>query len=331
MATFQIKSEEDAFNILEKMINGDLELDDIPEIEYGESAVFHYLDPDGNSSVNVDSIRALTAIQNQIYKTYAYAKTGDPSSRRLTDDEREKLKVQFRVRSGSSDIIAELGTAISRVILQLSDKLTPEQILSFSAFLVITWTGNSVYKRYLDHSAAKQEMAAKSEERKEMFKAIREANAISAGHTKLLEQTMARLAPATITSQIAGDAAHEVLRSVNDNSSATVNGLEVDGTEARAATRQPRIDTVEHIIEGQYKVVRVDTSVSKGFRVRLRNEHSDDEITVGITDALVQADQRAAVQDAEWSKSTLNVRMRVSTRAGKVVDASIIDAVVDQS
>ena len=326
MATFEIKSEQEAFQVLEKVLRGELELDDLPEIDYGDDASFRYLDPTGNSSVDVNSIRALTAVQTQIYKTYAYAKTGEPDARRLTDEERENLKIQFRVRSGSSDIIAELGTTISRVLLQMADKLTPEQILLFGVFLVIMWTGKSAYKIHLDHSAKMQESAAKSEERIEMFRTIREANAVPAGRMRLLEQAMARIEHAPIAGQIAGDTAHEVLRSVNENSTATVNGLEIDGSDARAATRQPRFDTVEQIIEGQYTVIRVDSSVTKGFRVRLRNHHSGDEITVGITDALVQADQRDAIQSAEWSKSTLNVRMRVSTRAGNVVDASIIDA-----
>ncbi len=326
MPDIEIESEEDAFKILDRVLRGDFAVDNLPELSFGDHTAFQYLDPAGNSSVDVNSIRALTAVQNQVYKTYAYAKTGEPDARRLTDDEREQLKIQFRVRSGSSDIFAELGTAISRVLLQMADKLSPEQILLFGSFLVIMWTGKSAYKMHLDNSAKRQEEAAKSEERIEMFRTIREANAIPARQLKILEQTMSRIEQAPVASQIAGDTAHEVLRSVNDNSTATVNGLMIDGANAKAATRQPRFDTHEQIIDGQYIVVRVDSSATQGFRVRLRNEHSGDEINVGITDALVQADQREAIQSAEWSKSTLNVRMRVSTRAGKVVDASIIDA-----
>jgi len=326
MAELVIRSEEDAFETLRAILDGDLEFETVPDLDLTKWVQFTYYDPEGNSSVDIDTIRALTAAQEQVLRTYAIVKYETPDIRKLSEDEREALKIQFVVKPGSSDIFGDLSAAIIKAVEQAAGQMTPTQIVILAIGTAVLWTGKSAYRSYLDHVARTQETAATREEKKEYFSTIRRALDVAQDNQRIMERALGRVEKLLPISEMTDDAKHEMLRSIPEDQQIRLQGIEIAGDAAKALARAPRTETTERHIAGRYRVVRVDTSATRGFRVKLRNVRTGEEVTAGITDALVQADQREAIQTAEWSRSELDVRLRIEMRAGKIIDASIRDA-----
>ena len=77
-----------------------------------------------------------------------------------------------------------------------------------------------------------------------------------------------------------------------------------------------------HVV-GLYKVAKVDTTVSDGFRVTLEDVKSGELITAALFDALISAEHRQTLQTAEWSKEPVFVEMVGKRLRGRVVEAKI--------
>lgn len=101
--------------------------------------------------------------------------------------------------------------------------------------------------------------------------------------------------------------------------------LPISGYEAHELAKNPRNETRTVSIEGVYRILRVDSSRREGFRFRLQNVETQDEITAKLKDWLAYEKEKALIRDAEWSQKLIRCVIETKRRGGVVVDAYIAE------
>jgi hypothetical protein len=85
-----------------------------------------------------------------------------------------------------------------------------------------------------------------------------------------------------------------------------------------------RQQSTEVRLAGVYKVARVDTTALDGFRVTLTDSKTGEEITASLLDAIISAEHKIAIQEAEWSKSPVFVELTAKRLRKRIVDAIVV-------
>jgi len=130
--------------------------------------------------------------------------------------------------------------------------------------------------------------------------------------------------------QSVNQAREEIVRAVADERGGSIQGIALPQEVAAEITSVSRTQSSEAKLAGQYKVARVDTTVPDGFRVTLEDVNTGDLITASLFGALISAEHRRILQDAEWKKKPLFVEMVGRKLRGRIVDAKIVSVAVHQ-
>ena len=102
--------------------------------------------------IDADIATTILDVQDSIYRIAKIAAFGvAPNNRRLPAELKRKLKVQFQVNSGCTEIISDLLQACSQILTAWGGKMTPEQITELSKLLIYIVGGGIVAAPVLKH------------------------------------------------------------------------------------------------------------------------------------------------------------------------------------
>lgn len=161
---------------------GDMVLDDlslvseIPKLEIK-------IDGDGyEGMVDATTAAIILDIQTKIYQLAAVGLFGHrEDTRRLSVGMRRALLVKFEIKPGCTEMLAELAPSFAEAIKPVFEKMTPQELLDFSKFLVfafIGWNlGGKALEAYSNHVTSK----AQGEHERAMLKQHADALLIAAG------------------------------------------------------------------------------------------------------------------------------------------------------
>ncbi|TNC94028.1 MAG: hypothetical protein FD119_3521 [Stygiobacter sp.] len=101
----------------------------------------------------------------------------------------------------------------------------------------------------------------------------------------------------------------------------------IDGDTARKAVRRLRAEPVEARPDGQFIILTVESGVIRGgFRIRVRNTANSQEFTVKVPEGTLSEDQVETLQDGEWGKRPLMMRLNVKKSGERITEATLIEA-----
>ena len=116
---------------------------------------------DYNGTIDFSLLKTLLELQTSIHKLYAYLHYNSPDTRRLTQEDKNKLRLKISVNSGSTNIDMMLGD----IIKQMVSAMTPENtfftiILGITLFFghkfFKTWTNYKIKNKEADKSTAQE-------------------------------------------------------------------------------------------------------------------------------------------------------------------------------
>lgn len=328
-----LRTEEEAWSLLERLISGDLILDAVPKITIGEWGKIdvHIPTERYNAAITPYMMRGWVDLQRSIYRAYSLAKGGEGAANTLSEQEKDNLELIVEVRKGSSDQTVDIQAIIEVFIANMVGKMEPVHVLIAVVALILTWGGKSVVAAWLEKR--KEEKLAEIDllKTKEIQKAqmaaletIASVSNVDRGRVKLLKEA-AHEVPVVAFLQEEADKGREGLVKHVTKNDAILNSVPIKAEAGQSITSHTRVEATETRLDGVYRIRKVDTTVATGFRVHLLDRTGQDLIG-DVAEVMTTLEDRKVIQDAEWGRVPVFLQINARKRRDEITEATILSA-----
>lgn len=300
-----IRCEEDAYSFLENARAGvgpeysEIRFDGWPSLELlikGDKF---------SQSITPSVMKGLLEFQRGIYKAYAAAKYGE-STKRLTEEEREKLEIQVDVRTGSSQLGIDFTKIATHIVDQLADTLEPSQTIFLVVFISLLFFGDSVYKKYLEDRRATRAEEARSEDQKRLLDTQKFQTEQETKRTEII----ASIAKDSIRNarilESSHDGQHGILKSLAAGAESRLGeDISLSQSLSKALAANPRKTAREVRLDGRYRISRIDWSTIGSFKVRIDGVDNSLSLDADVQDDSLDGKHKEAIRVAEWSRQAV--------------------------
>jgi hypothetical protein len=328
VTTFHVKTEEDAWELLRRSLEGQLTLDDAPQVDF-EGWPFLSVHLPGTpieGSISPTMMVAFLELQKAVNRAYLLVSSNTADLRALTDQERERLEMRVTVAKGSSDYAAELSKIVERIGTEAVAKMTSTDIVITVLGVALIIGGVYAFKAWLNSKAEQRKSEADEAGTAALIELQKETLNTGTEHLKLLADALKRQPLLDDIEAVTEPARSQMVKSIGEEGGGTAYGVSLSSDAAREISSQKRQQS-EHVrLAGHYRVVKVDTSSPDGFRVTLADDAKGTEIVASMQDALVSEDHKQAIQNAEWRKMPVYVELSAKKLRNRFVDAIVLNA-----
>jgi hypothetical protein len=317
MADVEIRNEEDLFRALDlaRMGNWD-ERQGIAFVGWPNFEIIirgeHF---DGGVPTRI--MPGLLELQKVVDRAYADAKYGK-ATRRLSTEDRAVTELVVRFEAGhSTKFLADLGPQLTEISKQALTKMNGQQVVFAVTAIAALAAGAYSWDSYLQTQVAEKkldiELRQTQEETKryEIFREIAEGNEHVRAQVDRVEQFQGAL----------------LKRLTPEDALIVDDQVLIDGQDARTVVKNPRRAAVETRLDANFKILSVDSGlVAGGFRLRIRNAETGEEITVSVPEGTLSPEQIQILQDGEWGKKPVLMKLNIRKIGDRIAAATLIEA-----
>lgn len=300
-----IVGEEEAWRLFAGLVVGREKVPSDARLEFRSWPNLNVTVDRGQAIITPSMMRGFIGLQDSIYRSHTLIRYNTNDLRKLSDDERSELEFDVRVSKGSSQYDADLWRVVEKIGLSAVDKMDPLHLTITVLGLGVLVAGGLSWKWYLQNRTEIRKAEVQSNKDKEFLQTLQFTSKEETARLKIFERAMRNSPMLEEVSVIADEGKDALIRSMRDFDTTKVNNIEVPGGLADELMRSNRRSSEEKEIKGNFKVLRVDTTSPDGFRVRLENVVTGDQITARLRDALADEQQGKDLQRAEWSKKPI--------------------------
>lgn len=320
METITVSSEEHAFELIQQALSGEFQDRNVTlDFEGWPVISLRYEGQDFDSTVTPDVAEAIVELQHALNRTYARCVLKTANARKLTNEQRRELQIKAKVEQGSSLIKIDLGDYANTLFTSVVGRMSPDQVV-ISVLGVAAITGGVLaWKAYLKHKG----------EGKELEQTTKLQLGLSEQETRraeILAQALTRDAALRNTQQDLDDVRRDFVRSGVNANSLTLQGVQIQSTDAHAIGRTPRSASEEAQLNGHYIIQKLDWQHPDEVRMWLA---STDDAKLSFVAALkysiqMPEDQKQKLQAAEWERKRLYMTINATVLRGEVTSARIV-------
>lgn len=328
-----IRSEEDAYALLEKILNETVSLDGVQLRLEGWPKLSIYLTGDKfHQTLTPSVMKGFIDLQAGIYKSYALAIHQNPDTRCLTKEERDDLEIEVKVGDGSTDIEIDLTDVLLGLINKMAG-MDPVYVTTMVLGIGTLIAGSSALRHYLNHrkevrtaeldQQTNKEMA---EVQKETLKALQFSSAQETERARIISGLAQRHPMLAEIRDAAHDIKTSMIKSTSQASTIKVDGIELTGDIAHELTVNARRASEVVRLDGRYRVVRVDSDNLEELKVRVRNVTSGDVFEATVQDLSLSHSNREALEQALFDRTEVDLEVNAKSLNGEIKNAIILDA-----
>lgn len=223
----------------------------------------------------------------------------------------------MRLEPGSTTFLSELAPALNNALVAAARNMSGTESLIAILGVAAIVVGGYIWKHRLNHLAQIHELDHRTRMGEQETERIRIV-------TRLAEEN------AHVAAHLADAAASQdaLLRGLDERDQLVVGGEPiVDGDVGRRLIRRLRPDRVQDRLDADFMILSVESGqVRSGFRVRVRDVGTDDELMVSIPEGTLPPEQIADLQSGEWEKAPLHMRINVVRAGSRIVEATLVSA-----
>lgn len=320
---FSIRSEEDAFRLIESALNKEIGFDPC-RLNFDHWPIISIrLTGEGyDSTITAEMAAALVELQHAMNRSFARLVHHSGNARTLTVEERDSIKFKAKVEKGSSLIEVNLGDWAEKMSVALVDKMSPEQVILSVASVAVVAGSVLAYKWYLQHKSEDKKVNAELQTRL----------ALSQEETRRHEILVKALAKNSDIDHARQDfdlARTEILKGIADAKTVTLSGIELDNATAHIVARAKRSETKSIQLNGNYEILRVDWHQDNEVRLKVKGcDEPNREFIATFYDESLEQNQISLMQQAEWARSRVYLSINATELRGEITTATIIGATV---
>ncbi len=314
MMAYEIRSETDLFDLIERIQFEPWEEKDVLFVDWPRLEItIRGEDFDGGVPTRI--MPALLAFQSTLRHGYARAVYG--VERRLTEEERRQTELIVRFEPGSTTFLSELWPVLNNALAAAAKKMSGTQAVVVILGIAAVAGGAYAWKTHVNYESERRRlehqtrMSAEETERMGIIANLARDN----------------LGLAAYQAEFA-EAQNVMLRRMDASDRIEVHGEPiVDGATGRRIVRPLRPEPVHDRLDGRFIILSVESGrVRDGFRVRVRNVETRDELVVSIPEGTLPREQVLDLQSGEWSKQPLHMRINTIRIGRRIVRATLASA-----
>ncbi|MFN3881927.1 MAG: hypothetical protein ACK4L8_10925 [Nitrincola lacisaponensis] len=322
-----IKNEDDAFKLLEKLLEGSLKRQEF-DIEFeGWPVLSIYIKGKKyDQTITSSCMKGFLEFQKAIHRSYAEVKYKTPNSRSLTKEERECLEILVKVAGGSSDLSLNMQKLAENMVDAGVEKMDGTQITIVAVTALILLAGKSVFNHYITSRRLEREAQLNSEEKSHTLETIKAMSSEETERMKVIAKLIQKEPSLDNINRAAFDARTELLKGLKGAESAEFQGVAVTGEQADILTQNARRQSSEVRMDGYYRITMVDARKIGSFKVKIKDVDSGDEFWAGIDKESTRKDGiRIHLKNAEWGNEHIGLKVIAKDKDGEINSAKIID------
>lgn len=322
---FVIRNEEDAWKLLQAALEGKLELGPSPEIRFEGWPKLQISLDIADSTITPPLMAALLDLQVAIYRTHALYRYGASNVSRLREEEKRALEFVVKVGAGSSLFDIDGQQALNELINAVAGNMDGTDVVILGLGVAILLFGRLAWKDYLDSRARTRTEEVQSADRRAQLEHVQFMSDAETERAKILANAISESPQLPRVDEEADDARHSLLKSIPPSANVRIGDADLDADLAHELAKNARRRSEEVVFSGEFAILRVDTTVPDGFRVRLQNLDDASTFSAGVQDILISEEQRRVIREAEWAKEPIAAKISAKLRGEQLVDAVISD------
>lgn len=321
----QISSEEEAFEILEKIIKQNAQV--MPaDIEFVGWPILQIklVGEKFDSSLTPTVMKSLLGLQTEIYRAYAIARYNTTNTRKLTQEERDALEIQVKVDKGSSKIDIELEGLLRVFLQEAVGKMDSIHIVVVVLGVATFYFGSQVIRQYIQTRRDIRMQEIDADQQKVLADQIGKMSLEETKRTELITELAKQNYALQNISESAQDVHAHLIKGISAADTANLDGYELTGETADILSKNARRKSSEIRIDGVFRITRVDSSDPALFRVRVYNTVSDELIEATVQDTDLSRSNKKALQEAEWQREAVHLEINAKKVGDDIRNAVII-------
>lgn len=311
-----IQNENDAWTFLERVLRegmpeGPFELvfDKWPIVE------FRIKGDKFESSLTAKVMEGFIDLQKAVNRAYAKVRYDRATSSVLTDEEKYSLGIVVKVNQGSSIFQIDLQGATETFLKGVAGNMNGKQAVITVLGLALTVGSVVSYKSYLEHQRE--------------TKQIEITSFLSEQETKRMEifaEAMTAQTAIAHAKEDTDEAFNTLLKGAKTAEFFEVGGRKVEGDVIQELVRSSRSKSNEVQLNGVCRINKVDSSKPDGFMVEVRFDDGR-LFTAKLEDKFIfrRDAHRKLIQEAEWDKKPIYLKMNGKELRGEITQAVIVD------
>ena len=335
MAKLKIKDDAGALDLLQRLL--DDPSFEPPEIEFENWPRFemHVKGDRYHSTITPELMTAFLDLQKTINKSFALVRYSD-SSRRLTNEDRDDLKILVEVKDGSSGFFASLEDQASTIAAGVAEGFknmdSKHKLIAMLAIGTMAIGGfgfHSYVESQKEIRLAELSNIDNEAERNERIKTLGLYKDLSGEQTaktvELYTKVLDKIPQIQTMSDHMAGTYNKFISGTTDAEYIDIQGRRVPGAVVDEISNAPRNISVDDRIASVFVIKGVDHSSAEEYKFKLYDVIKKAEIQATlpkdgsfVTDAIIDL-----IQDAEWGGKVVLFQLRTKTLSGKIVKAEI--------
>lgn len=312
-----ISNEKDAFDYLQKALTQQLTNDKVNIIfDNWPSITLKLEGPGYDSTITSEMAEGLVELQHALNRAFARAVHNAPTARSLTAEEKKDIQFKAKVEKGSSLVTVNLSDIAQKIGLAITDKMTPEMLTITILGLAIAAGATISYKAFLN----------KRTEQLENETDAKKLVSLSQEETKRLEIFANAALRNPMLKHVNEDfdvARHEMVKSVGDATSLSINSLKLDNESAKAIAATPRASANHIQANGNYYIREIKWLTDEVI-LTLEDVGTQRTFKAAFTDTALKPNELAVIQEREWSRGVVYLSINATELRGEITTATIV-------
>ncbi|TCP93738.1 hypothetical protein C8J42_101189 [Sphingomonas sp. PP-CE-1A-559] len=329
MQPVPIHNEDEAWALLEDLHSRDFSDDSrLPVITQWPRFHFKFWIAGSQLVLTQPVMQAMVDYQTSVNRAFMLLLENTPVLTGLSEEERKEFEVVFAVKRGSTDLSFNAQELIEKFMEKAVGKLSGKQITVMVIAFAVLFAGYSGWNTYLEHQneVAKAETASQS--MKDVLAAQKFADETDLKRMRILADALTAAHGSHALIEASDEGKKGIVRAAAKVQNTEIGGKMLPPEVARRMARAAPSAPVKKMVVAEYDVLRVDTDVPDGFRVRLKNTKTNQLVFASLRDALVSEEDRALIRRGEWEKKPIIAKVQETWRRGNLASARV-EQVID--
>jgi hypothetical protein len=328
-----IRSEEDAYTILQKASKGEIEPYGSIKFDGWPTLNLYFKGKKFEQSITPTVMHGLLEMQRGLYRSYATAKFGNPT-RRLSNEEKDALEIKVDVKGGSSSFDINFQELAVKMVEQIGGRMNPTEVLYSIVSIAVLYFGTSAYKSYLENRKEIRTKEISDETQKEALSVMKFSSEQETKRTAILAELAKKDPRIENIERLAFDTHTEIIKSMSAASESKLDGISLSPEVTEFLTQNARRKSNEVRLDGEYRLLKLDWSDSTKFKVKVFNVQTHLQLDAEVQDDSLTGKYKEAIKAAEWSRKSLRLKINAKLlgeddyRDAVIVAAESIDAKV---
>jgi hypothetical protein len=321
-----IRSEDDAYEYLRKLVGGTITLDveDLGVRFEGWPRLHVYAKGSKyDQSITPSMMKSFLAFQSAVYRSYAISKYNTPNINKLTKQEKDDLEIQVKVEKGSADYNIDFQALAEKFLDGAISKMTGEQMVIVILAAMLLLFGHFAIKNILENRRQIRSEELSTDAQRQQLAVMQTMSEQETKRMALMQDLIKDNAKIDNIYRTAYDMNMDMLKGLETTQSGEIQGVPLSGEQAHLLVQNSRRRSNDIRLEGRFRILAVDSSSRTEFKLKVLSLESGEDFVAQANEIELSSDAVARLQQAEWRRRIISLQIVAKEHHGQVKQAKI--------